>query len=44
MLAAIRRLASRFDQAWNRPISKLFIIGVIAGSAIALLVLSMMGR
>jgi len=44
MLAAMRRLASRFDEAWNRPISTLFIVGLIAGAAIALFILSMMGR
>jgi hypothetical protein len=38
------RLASRFAQAWNRPVSKSFIVGLIAGSAIALFILSMMGR
>jgi hypothetical protein len=44
MLAAVRRMASRFNQAWNRPVSKSFIVGLIAGSAIALFILSMMGR
>jgi hypothetical protein len=38
-----KRLA-RFDQAWNRPVSKSFIVGLIAGSAIALFILSMVGR
>src|SRR5580704_2638379 len=38
------RLASRFSQAWNRPVSKSFIVGLIAGSVIALFILSMLGR
>jgi hypothetical protein len=38
------RLASRFARAWNRPVSNSFIIGLIAGSAIALFILAMMGR
>jgi hypothetical protein len=44
MFAALRRLASRFDQAWNRPVSKSFVVGLIAGSAMALFFLSRMGR
>jgi hypothetical protein len=40
----LERLASRFAQAWNRPVSKSFIVGLIVGSAIALFILSMMGR
>jgi hypothetical protein len=44
MLAAMRRLASRFDQAWNRPVSKTFIVGLIAGSVIALIIICMVGR
>jgi hypothetical protein len=39
-----KRLAARCTQAWNRPISKSFTIGLIAGSAIALFILTMMGR
>jgi hypothetical protein len=38
------RLASRFAQMWNRPVSKSLIVGLIIGSAIALFILSMMGR
>jgi hypothetical protein len=37
-------LAPRFARVWNRPVSKSFIVGLIAGSAIALFILSVMGR
>jgi hypothetical protein len=41
----LERLASHFAQAWNRPVSKeSFIVGLIAGSAIALFILFMIGR